>query len=140
VDSSDAFGGALNGLVIARCDGGSGGTELFGIVATGSCDSPFKLATTTTIPDPTTNSPSTIHVISTTGLGVSSRRFGGGGAEVTGCSASCETSAENFGAAGAGSSEKDGARGAACGNRLCPAEPAGGGDDGGAPACGCATN
>lgn len=82
--SGAGSGGALNGLVIARCEGGSGGTELFGLVATGSRDSPLKLATATMTPDPTTNSPRTAHVMSTTGLSVSSRGLGGGGAEVTG--------------------------------------------------------
>lgn len=82
--SAAGSGGALNGLVIARCEGGSGGTELFGMVATGSRDSPLKLAMATMTPEPTTKRPSTAHVMSTTGLSDSSRGFGGGGAEVTG--------------------------------------------------------
>ena len=76
--------GALNGREKARCEGGNGGTELLGSVATGSCDRPLKLATATTAPEPTTSSPRTTQVINTAGLIVSSRGLGGGGAEVTG--------------------------------------------------------
>ena len=70
--------------VMARCEGGSGGMALFGRVAAGSCESPLKLATATTIPEPTTSTPSTAHVMITTGLVASCRGLGGGGAEVTG--------------------------------------------------------
>src|SRR4029453_10297611 len=89
-ESFAPFGGALNGLENERCEGGAGGTEPLGKMACGSCENPLKLATATMTPEPTTSKPSTAQVMSTTGLTVSSRFFGGGGADVTGASDSCE--------------------------------------------------